>query len=285
MRLIRHLLGTFYLFFGRYLVVKVREGLLGRRKRTPEDTKASFSEPNLTYAEIPDFETFVFRDPGRNNYILLNGRLTWGPQSLPMRMFLAHLKDVIERYVEHPDTATVIEFGCGNGQNLLYLAKQFPKMRLVGIDIAAPRIATARKAAQKFGLNVEFHVGDVTQPQPALPQAADVCYSLAAIEQMPRVYAAALEAMVSRAGKAVLLFEPLPETWPLLHWRGVMSRIRASSMDYMRGLPRFLRERAYNISYMSLLDYNDDPYNPLTEIHLVPNPHGNMSHNTGIPTP
>ena len=250
-------------------IAKYQE-VLRLRRRTQVDTKAMFSVPSATFAEIPDFDTYVHHDPGIHKYVLLDGRMTWAPAAAPMRIFLPHLRDTVLRYVEDASTGTVVEFGCGNGHNILYLAKQFPGMRCFGIDQAEPRIATARLAAKQFGLtNVEFIAGDATRPQPGLPEQADVCYSVAALEQMPRIYAGAVESMVKRARRAVVLFEPIPEMWTL-NWRGLMARFRALMVDNMHGMPDFLRAHGYRVTEMSLLDYADDPYNPISEIHIVP---------------
>jgi SAM-dependent methyltransferase len=50
-----------------------------------------------------------------------------------------------------PETARVLELGCGDGANLLPLALDFPLARIVGCDLAAPAIARAQSMADALG--------------------------------------------------------------------------------------------------------------------------------------
>ncbi|MEK7462410.1 MAG: methyltransferase domain-containing protein [Patescibacteria group bacterium] len=52
--------------------------------------------------------------------------------------------------------ASVFDVGCGNGRNLIYLAREFG-MKGVGVDISAAAIAQARRAS--VGLPITYHVG------------------------------------------------------------------------------------------------------------------------------
>jgi len=60
-------------------------------------------------------------------------------------------------------TATVLDLGCGNGRNLIWLAQNFGT-RGVGYDISSEAIALAKKLSE--GLPVEYHVRSVTEPLP-----------------------------------------------------------------------------------------------------------------------
>ncbi|MDQ3087861.1 MAG: class I SAM-dependent methyltransferase [Acidobacteriota bacterium] len=56
----------------------------------------------------------------------------------------------------------VLELGCGNGSNLLFLAFNLPNAELVGIDLAANHIAYAKNAAHELNLsNTTFHQLDI----------------------------------------------------------------------------------------------------------------------------
>lgn len=64
--------------------------------------------------------------------------------------------------VPHAAQSRVIEFGCGNGGNLIPIASAFPAARLFGIDVAPGAIAHGRAEAASLGLtNIEFAVGDI----------------------------------------------------------------------------------------------------------------------------
>ncbi len=68
---------------------------------------------------------------------------------------------------------TVADIGCGNGQALIELAKGYPEARLVGFDLHAPAIETARTnaAAAGIGPNLTFEVLDASA---AIPSTYDL---------------------------------------------------------------------------------------------------------------
>lgn len=65
--------------------------------------------------------------------------------------------------IELEKNASVIDAGCGNGRNLIYLAKTFG-LHGVGIDISSAAIAQARRASE--GLGIAYHVGTAGSPLP-----------------------------------------------------------------------------------------------------------------------
>jgi SAM-dependent methyltransferase len=58
---------------------------------------------------------------------------------------------------------TVIDAGCGNGRNLIYLAREFG-MTGLGIDISSAAIAQAKKLSD--GLSIKYEVGSADTPLP-----------------------------------------------------------------------------------------------------------------------
>jgi SAM-dependent methyltransferase len=58
---------------------------------------------------------------------------------------------------------SVVDAGCGNGRNLIYLAKEFG-LKGVGIDISAAAIAQAKAASKS--LSISYHVGSAGNPLP-----------------------------------------------------------------------------------------------------------------------
>lgn len=59
---------------------------------------------------------------------------------------------------------SVIDAGCGNGRNLIYLANEF-QMKGIGVDISAAAVGQARRASE--GLPITYHVGSAGDPMPA----------------------------------------------------------------------------------------------------------------------
>ena len=66
---------------------------------------------------------------------------------------------------------TVLDLGCGNGRNLIYLAKEYG-VRGFGIDISTEAVEQAKKKAE--GLHLEFHEQSIAEPIPT----EDESYSL-----------------------------------------------------------------------------------------------------------
>ncbi len=61
-----------------------------------------------------------------------------------------------------PRTARVLELGCAAGGNLLPVAARHPDCEVVGVDLGARQIATAREDARALGLrNARFEVRDL----------------------------------------------------------------------------------------------------------------------------
>ena len=60
-----------------------------------------------------------------------------------------------------PTTGAVLDIGCGFGLFSLYYAATGPGRFVRGLDLSAPRIAMARRAAQRLGVdNVAYEQGD-----------------------------------------------------------------------------------------------------------------------------
>lgn len=56
---------------------------------------------------------------------------------------------------------SVIDAGCGNGRNLIYLANEF-EMKGIGVDISSAAIAQAKSASKDF--SITYHVGTAANP-------------------------------------------------------------------------------------------------------------------------
>ena len=69
----------------------------------------------------------------------------------------------------------VVDAGCGNGRNLIYLAKNFG-VKGIGYDLSDVAIAQAKEHG--FGLPVTFSVGDINDPIPAQDESADIVLDL-----------------------------------------------------------------------------------------------------------
>ena len=64
--------------------------------------------------------------------------------------------------VPDPRKCRVLEFGCGDGSNLLSHAALLPGSKFLGVDISTEHIKTAKAWADEIGLsNIEFQQADL----------------------------------------------------------------------------------------------------------------------------
>lgn len=67
-----------------------------------------------------------------------------------------------------PRNGTVLEIGCGTGRNLVKTAERYPDATLFGMDISAEMLDTARRAAERVGIEsrVRLDRADAAQFDP-----------------------------------------------------------------------------------------------------------------------
>lgn len=56
--------------------------------------------------------------------------------------------------------ARILDIGCGTGEIVLRLAREFPGVSLVGIDVHLPHLELARERSRAFAARVDFRKGD-----------------------------------------------------------------------------------------------------------------------------
>lgn len=78
----------------------------------------------------------------------------YGPENLDGN---TRFETVAARVAELPEGSTVLDYGCAHGHYTINLAKRFPEMCFIGVDIAQSNINKASKWADSEGIeNVEF---------------------------------------------------------------------------------------------------------------------------------
>ena len=125
-------------------------------------------------------------------------------------------------------TMSVLEFGSGDGANLLPIAAAYPKGRFAGVDRSAPAIARARAMAEGAGLrNVRLVEADL-RALPADLGTYDVVIARGAYSRVPPDERDALMRAVARhlapGGVACVEFDALPGGW--------LSRIGWDAMQF-----------------------------------------------------
>jgi ubiquinone/menaquinone biosynthesis C-methylase UbiE len=71
--------------------------------------------------------------------------------------------------------SSVLDAGCGNGRNLIYLAVNYG-LSGVGIDISSAAVAQAKKASADLPLT--YHVGSTGEPLPAADESQDLALDM-----------------------------------------------------------------------------------------------------------
>jgi SAM-dependent methyltransferase len=187
---------------------------------------------------------------------VIDGELIQGRGHDVRARLLERLRSAIEQY----GASSVTEVGSGTGRNLLFLKDALPELEVTGLELSPPSVDAAREAAERFGLEAQFHVCDVTGPWPTA--RADIVFSVHALEQIPGSEPV-IRTMTEQARTAVVLFEPLPDLWRGLP--GLAGRLRASYLDRLRkGAvdPFDVRRKVLLPEGMAL--------NRTTEVHLAP---------------
>ena len=187
------------------------------------------------------------------------GRLTIATPSEVREHTCSLLVDAIRR----SNATSVLEIGCGDGNNIALLREALPNARLVGCDVSEGRIEFARKFHAEQGLDAEFVVADATK-LPFADQSFDVVFSVYCLEHLPAEFQSAVRHMLRVARHRVILIEPIPEYF------GPLQRLYAFATDYVRGVPQFLEREGIDVESVEILGSAGNPLNLGAMITLRP---------------
>lgn len=76
-----------------------------------------------------------------------------------------YFKPIVE-YLKRQQMSRLVDFGCGNGTFLGYAAREFPTLRVVGLDQSAEILGVARANLERAGVadRAQFVQGDLMRP-------------------------------------------------------------------------------------------------------------------------
>ena len=218
----------------------------------------------------PDLDTYVFGDPSGMDFGLVDDQVVYGAIQEPRRRVLEAIESRLRPFLQN-NRGTIVEFGSGNGRNLIALKKKYPAASLVGFELSPRSVLLARQAADYFELDIGFYEANTCgESLPSLPKDVAACFSCHALEQMPRIFPRAVENMLKLTRFEVLMLEPVVELYPR-NIRGTISRWRALSLDRLIGLIPYLEQRGIAFETERLKNA-DNPLNEtcIVQIHKTP---------------
>jgi len=193
-------------------------------------------------------------------------RVCWYKGRLTMSTATAvreHTCELLVEAIKNAGGESILEVGCGDGNNVALIKEALPHARVAGCDISDGRIAFAQKYHAERGLDAEFRVGDATNlPYP--DNSFDVLFSLYCLEHLPAEFPKAVKSMLRVAKKKVIMVEPIPEYF------GPLQRLYAFATDYIRGLPEFLEREGIDVESVELLSSAANPLNLGAMVTLRP---------------
>lgn len=83
-----------------------------------------------------------------------------------------------------PSSSRIIEFGCGEGRDSIFLAKS--GFKVAAIDIAPSAIKRAEEWASEEGVDVDFQVNDVTDLKGIPDEIFDLGVNIGCLQMFPR---------------------------------------------------------------------------------------------------
>jgi hypothetical protein len=146
---------------------------------------------------------------------------------------------LFSRYFQNLEN--VFEFGAGTGHNLAALGRQFPHLKLVGLDWVEPAVRIYECLREKNGLNIKGSLFDLSTPDKdvVLPARTGVL-TIGALEQLGNRFGPFLEYLISQGPEVVVHVETIHELYD-----------QNTLFDWVAA--RYLEKRGYLNGYLTAL--------------------------------
>ena len=173
--------------------------------------------PDLVVADeavLTTGQRFDFQWQTRSGGGFESPSVTYGTDNDAYAIFMA---DQLKQRVPPDDGAYVLDVGCGPGDLAATIARAYPKLRVVGIDLAAGALAKAH-AHYRHLPNLRFVRGNALRP-PLRPNRFLWAWSSGVLHHTPDTRGAltALRNLISRPGALLVWLYPLAKDAP--EWR------------------------------------------------------------------
>jgi len=137
-------------------------------------------------------------------------------------------QQLVSSAISNYGAQSVLEVGCGRGNNLAFLAKVHAKVNFTGLELSARGVANAGKFFEEEGIrNARCVVGDACS-LPFPDKSFDMVFTILVLEQMPRLFGTALSEMRRVARGHCVFIEPFAET------NSFSARLNLFYRDYFR---------------------------------------------------
>jgi SAM-dependent methyltransferase len=219
----------------------LRESKLERStSKVKKEYETAWNVPakNLPQAKTLEEWFYLLSDQGIPSLHNVSGRLR--NQEFDTGYYRGLILEQIQKHF--PQARSVTEFGCGVGENLLFLKSRMPQLECYGYELSATGVDTARKAAAKFGLQVQYAQLDYVYGAPSdyVFPVTDVAFTVLSLEQLPDQNLKAIQNIHSRVKMGSVHVEPVCENYPY-NFRGIMGRVYISKRDYLRNFDQNAR--------------------------------------------
>ncbi|EKD41608.1 MAG: methyltransferase type 11 [uncultured bacterium] len=167
------------------------------------------------------------------------------------------------------DSGSILEMGCGEGRHLLFLKKNFPSMKVSGIEPTSSGVAAGVKAAAHWGLDINFHL--MPGEQCPLPDNSfDVVFCQCVMMHSDINYKEIFQNMYRMSKRWIILIDCFPELWEQGTKRTLASityfMLKNYNFNFYNSLLRNDLKLNYKILAAQRMKYG---WNPLCEPSLV----------------
>jgi ubiquinone/menaquinone biosynthesis C-methylase UbiE len=138
----------------------------------------------------------------------------YGSRNPVVRRLMAGFEGTLDDLLERTRPASVLDVGCGEGVLTSRWAQQLPDSRVVGIDLADPKLEAQWSARQLE--NLEFIAVAPAQPLPFADHEFDLATAIEALEHVPDPEQTLTE-MTRVARRNLLVSVPREPLWRVLN--------------------------------------------------------------------
>jgi len=139
--------------------------------------------PDMGMNEDFDKKIYLYLQGHKQHYILNECRASfYAVRVAMMRALYESIQTQLCQEQQSKQGLTIMDYGCGYGLDLCFLAKEFPDSKFEGYDIDTDKLTVARQRAKRYApARVQFIKGNYYKPDKAELAKAEVLYTTSPI--------------------------------------------------------------------------------------------------------